>query len=211
MTRPVRVWAPAAKRVDVIARGSEISAVPDGNGWWRGPELEAGATYAFRIDGGEPRPDPRSVWQPHGVHGPSCVVDAHEAPRALARHIPLRDAIIYELHIGTFSAGGTFQSAVPHLDHLVELGVTHVELMPIAQFPGTHGWGYDGVGLFAAHAPYGGPQGLRTLIDECHARGLAVLIDVVHNHFGPEGAYASELAPYKTQKHHTPWGEAINL
>jgi maltooligosyltrehalose trehalohydrolase len=125
--------------------------------------------------------------------------------------VPLRDAVIYELHVGTFTQGGTFASAIEHLDHLVELGVTHVELMPVAQFPGTYGWGYDGVDLFAAHEPYGGPTALRDLIVACHARGLAVLVDVVHNHFGPEGAYASELAPYRTRKHHTPWGDAINL
>jgi maltooligosyltrehalose trehalohydrolase len=212
MSRTLRVWAPDAARVDVLVGDVERPAAHDGNGWWRGPELRAGDLYWVRVDGGSPRPDPRSPWQPFGVHGPSCWLDtATLAPKRLARQVPLRDAVIYELHVGTFTQGGTFASAIDHLDDLVALGVTHVELMPVAQFPGTHGWGYDGVGLYAAHEPYGGPTALRDLIAQCHARGLAVLIDVVHNHFGPEGAYAAELAPYKTKKHQTPWGEAINL
>jgi maltooligosyltrehalose trehalohydrolase len=119
--------------------------------------------------------------------------------------------VIYELHVGTFSQEGTFAGAVAHLDHLVELGVTHIELMPVAQFSGTHGWGYDGVDEFAPHAPYGGPAGLRELIRQCHLRGLGVIIDVVHNHFGPEGAFWTKFGPYTTNKHKTPWGEAINL
>jgi maltooligosyltrehalose trehalohydrolase len=212
MTRSLRVWAPDARHLDVIVGDDEQPAVREGNGWWRGPVLHPGDLYWIRVDGGPRRPDPRSVFQPHGVHGPSCWLDtAALRPARVPPQVPLRDAVIYELHVGTFTEGGTFASAVEHLDDLVELGVTHVELMPIAQFPGTHGWGYDGVDLYAAHAPYGGPEGLRDLIAQCHARGLAVLIDVVHNHFGPEGAYAATFAPYKTKRHQTPWGEAINL
>lgn len=213
MDRPLRVWAPHAKRLTVVVGDREHTAAPDGGGWWRGPVLRAGDLYWIRADGGPRRPDPRSPWQPYGVHGPSCWIDtAALRPRPAARrYVPLRDALIYELHVGTFTHDGTFASAADQLDHLVELGVTHVEVMPIAQFPGTHGWGYDGVDLYAAHEPYGGPRGFRDLVVQCHARGLAVIVDVVHNHFGPEGAYASELGPYKTSRHHTPWGEAINL
>jgi maltooligosyltrehalose trehalohydrolase len=212
MNRSLRVWAPTAERVDVVVGTEEHAASRESHGWWRGPRLHDGQLYWIRIDGGENRPDPRSTYQPHGVHGPSCWLDtATLGPAKPALYVPLRDAIIYELHVGTFTEGGTFASTVTHLDDLVALGVTHVELMPIAQFPGHHGWGYDGVDLYAAHAPYGGPRGLRDLIAECHARGLAVIVDVVHNHFGPEGAYAAELAPYKTKRHQTPWGEAINL
>ncbi len=181
-------------------------------GWWLGPMLAPDEDYQISMDGGPPRPDPRSRYQPDGVHGVSRWIDPRGlAPSPLVRHVALRDAVIYELHIGTFSEAGTFHGAVEHLDKLVELGITHVELLPINQFPGKHGWGYDGVGLYAAHAAYGGPAGLRQLISQCHARGLAVLIDVVHNHFGPEGAYFDELGPYHTKEHATPWGPAINL
>ncbi|MBL9018409.1 MAG: malto-oligosyltrehalose trehalohydrolase [Myxococcales bacterium] len=212
MTSRVRVWAPRASRIDVIRGSDPTPAAAERGGWWAGPVLAPGEDYAIAIDGGPPRPDPRSRWQPHGVHGASRWVDAGGlSPAPLACHIPLRDAVIYELHVGTFSRAGTFAGAIEHLDHLVELGITHVELLPVAQFPGTHGWGYDGVDLWAAHAGYGGPAGLHELIGACHARGLAVLIDVVHNHFGPEGAYVDELGPYHTPEHMTPWGPAINL
>ncbi|HEY5951426.1 MAG TPA: malto-oligosyltrehalose trehalohydrolase [Kofleriaceae bacterium] len=212
MNRSLRVWAPGAKRVDVVVGAAEQPAACESHGWWRGPRLHEGDLYFIRIDGGPPLPDPRSTSQPKGVHGPSCWLDTSElGPARPTPFVPLRDAIIYELHVGTFTQGGTFASAVEHLDDLVQLGITHVELMPIAQFSGTHGWGYDGVDLYAAHAAYGGPRGLRDLIHECHVRGLAVIIDVVHNHFGPEGAYLADIAPYKTRKHQTPWGAAINL
>src|SRR4051794_15337 len=189
MSDCVRVWAPRASRIEVIRNGHPMAAAAERDGWWTGPRLEANEAYAIRIDGGPPRPDPRSRYQPDGVHGPSRWIDPRAlAPAPLRCHVPLREAVIYELHVGTFSEAGTFHGTCEHLDKLVELGVTHVELMPVAQFPGTHGWGYDGVDLYAAHAGYGGPAGLHELIDQCHARGLAVLIDVVHNHLGPEGA-----------------------
>jgi maltooligosyltrehalose trehalohydrolase len=209
---PLRVWAPRASRVEIVRRdGRRIAATAEPGGWWCGPSLAPGDDYAISLDGGPLRPDPRSRLQPEGVHGWSRWIEPD--PPAPIRPAPaaLRDAVIYELHVGTFSEAGTFAGAIPHLDHLGELGVTHVELMPVAQFAGHHGWGYDGVDLYATHAPYGGPEGLRALIEACHARGMAVLIDVVHNHLGPEGAYLPELGPYKTAAHRTPWGEAINL
>lgn len=208
---PLRIWAPRAQRLEVLVGESRIAATQIGEGWWQGPRLTHGDRYALSIDGGPPRPDPRSPWQPDGVNASSCWV--HSAPPAHSTfsQVALRDAVIYELHVGTFSQAGTFEGAIPLLDHLVELGVTHVEIMPIAQFSGHHGWGYDGVDIFAPHAPYGGPVGLRKLIDACHDKHLAVLIDVVHNHFGPEGAFWTQFGPYTTNKHQTPWGEAINL
>ncbi len=207
----MRVWAPFASRVDLVLGDRRAPMAHEAGGWFRGPALDLGVDYAISLDGGPPRPDPRSRWQPHGVDRPSRTVEPLPPPGLRARPVPLRDALIYELHVGTFSPSGTFSGAIPHLASLAELGVTHVELMPIAQFPGAHGWGYDGVHLFAPHAAYGGPAALRALVDECHQLGLAVLVDVVHNHFGPEGDYTSELGPYKTDRYQTPWGDAINL
>lgn len=211
MAEPLRIWAPRARQVDVVMGDLRVPARSQGDGVWQGPPLRDGDLYSISLDGGPPMPDPRSRFQPHGVNGPSQWIE-HGAPvRHAVRPASLADAVIYELHIGTFSVDGTFTGAIPHLDHIAELGVTHVEIMPVAAFSGRHGWGYDGVDLHAAHAPYGGPTGLRELIAACHARGLGVLIDVVHNHFGPEGAYWNSFAPYTTKKHQTPWGEAINL
>jgi maltooligosyltrehalose trehalohydrolase len=186
-----------------------------GGGWWQVdvPSAGAGTDYRFALDGGEPLPDPRSAWQPHGVFGPSRVVDhgafrwadqAWQAP-------PLSSAVIYELHVGTFTPEGTFDSAISRLDHLVDLGISHVELMPVNEFPGVRGWGYDGVDLYAPHHAYGGPDGLKRLVDACHARGLAILLDVVYNHLGPSGNYLGRFGPYFTERYTTPWGQAINL
>ena len=212
MTDPVRLWAPNARRVAMLVANTPVEMRREPDGWWSGPALASGTNYAFSLDGGPPRPDPRSRWQPDGVHGGSRWID-HAPLRSPATHtiVPLREAIVYELHVGTFTRSGTFAEAIPHLDQLVELGVTHVELMPVAQFSGNHGWGYDGVDLFAPHAPYGGPHGLHELIRACHARGLAVLVDIVPNHFGPDGAYVHELGPYTHDRHVTPWGDAVNL
>ncbi|MBA3393070.1 MAG: hypothetical protein H0T89_10520 [Deltaproteobacteria bacterium] len=196
MQDAVRIWAPLAKRLDVLVGDQRLEVVREHGGWWRGPVLANGADYAISADAGPPRPDPRSRWQPAGVHGRSRWIEPASVPApARFTQVPLRDAVIYELHVGTFSREGTFAGAIDHLDHLVELGVSHVELMPVAQFSGTHGWGYDGVDLYAPHAAYGGPAGLHALIAACHERKLAVLIDVVHNHLGPEGAYLPELGP----------------
>jgi maltooligosyltrehalose trehalohydrolase len=214
------VWAPEAATVELVVgderRGMERD--PGRTGWWRldAAELGAGTDYAFSVDGGDPRPDPRSRWQPHGVHGPSRVVEAGMAhgtggssPEWRGFHLP--SAVLYELHIGTFTPEGTFGSAIGRLDHLVELGVTAVSLMPVNAFSGRHGWGYDGVGLYAVHDAYGGPAGLHRFLDACHARGLGVILDVVYNHLGPAGNYLGEFGPYFTDHYSTPWGEAVNF
>jgi maltooligosyltrehalose trehalohydrolase len=214
-----RVWAPNAKKTVAVLTGGvrrELVKEAQTHGWWRlpGSQLETGTDYAFIIDGEEPAlPDPRSPWQPQGVHGPSCRIDHSQfawSDRQFSAP-PLSQAVIYELHTGTFSQAGTFEAAIPHLDHLVNLGVTHVELMPVAQFPGSRGWGYDGVDLFAPHQAYGGPLGLKRLVDACHAKGLAVLLDVVYNHFGPSGNYLPRFGPYLTDRYATPWGSAVNF
>ena len=207
-----RVWAPRAERVDLEIDGaSPVPMVPAHGGWF---EAEADATdYAFRLDGGPPRPDPRSPWQPNGVDGPSRVVDHAAFPWTdqawKGLHLP--SAVVYELHVGTFTPEGTFDAVIERLDHLVELGVDTVELMPVAEFPGDRGWGYDGVDLYAPHHAYGGPDGFKRLIDACHGRGIAVILDVVYNHLGPSGNFLPEFAPYFTDRYATPWGEAVNL
>ena len=183
-------------------------------GWWqaRVEGAHPGTDYTFSIDGGSPLPDPRSCWQPEGVHGPSRLVDG-EFPWTDGHWNPplLASGILYELHTGTFTPQGTFQAAIGKLDHLVNLGVTHIELMPVAEFPGRWGWGYDGVDLFAPSHHYGSPDDLKSLVNSCHEHGLAVLLDVVYNHFGPDGNYFSKLGPYTTKKYETPWGDAVNL
>ncbi len=210
-----RVWAPAAARVDLEVEGERHALRPEGAGWWAAelPGAGPGTRYRFSVDGGEPRPDPRSPWQPDGVHGPSATVDHAAFPWSDGGFRPpaLADGVVYELHVGTFTPAGTFEAAIERLGHLVDLGVTHVELMPVAAFPGVRGWGYDGVDLFAPHTPYGGPDGLKRLVDACHARGLAVLLDVVYNHLGPSGNYLGVFGPYFTDRYATPWGQAINL
>lgn len=210
-----RVWAPAAHQVDLVIARDRWPLVPERGGWWSIdlPSVGPGTDYRFSVDGGEPRPDPRSPWQPAGVHGPSRVVDQTAFPWTDAgwNAPPLASAIVYELHIGTFTPEGTFDSAIARLDHLVDLGVTHVELMPVSEFPGARGWGYDGVDLYAPHHAYGGPDALKRLVNACHARGLAVILDVVYNHLGPDGNYLAVYGPYFTDRHHTPWGAAINF
>jgi maltooligosyltrehalose trehalohydrolase len=210
----LRVWAPAAKRVDLVTGGARQAMSAAAAGWWEiDAPAEARAGYAFSLDGGPPRPDPRGQRLPDGVHGFSRPVDhtAFSWTDGGFRPEPLADAIVYELHVGTFSPEGTFDGVAGRLDYLVRLGATHVELMPVHSFPGRHGWGYDAAGLFAPHEPYGGPDGLKRLVDACHSRGLAVILDVVYNHFGPEGNYLDEFGPYRTGRFTTPWGEAVNL
>jgi maltooligosyltrehalose trehalohydrolase len=208
------VWAPRASRVELVSDGGRLPMAAREGGWWASSvALPPNTDYGFALDGGDPLPDPRSPWQPDGVHGLSRTVD-HEAfdwTDAGWSAPPLADAIIYELHVGTFTADGTFDATIDRLDHLVDLGVTHLELMPVAEFGGDHGWGYDGVDLYAPHHAYGGPEGLKRLVDGAHARGLAVLLDVVYNHLGPDGNYLSRFGPYFSGKYATPWGEAINF
>ena len=209
------VWAPRAQRVEVETGGQRLTMSPAGRGWWarRAADAGPGSDYAFSLDGGPPRPDPRSASQPGGVHGPSRVVD-HTAFRwsdSGWRGLPLAGSVLYECHIGTFSAAGTFDGAIEHLDHIAALGVDAIELMPVAEFPGRRGWGYDGVALFAPQDAYGGPDGLRRLVDAAHARGLGVIMDVVYNHLGPEGNYLPEFGPYFSAQHQTNWGDAINF
>ena len=173
---------------------------------------EAGLRYFYLLDGERRRPDPASRGLPDGVHGPSEAVDTAGFAWTDAgwRGLPLRDMIVYEIHVGTFTAEGTFDAVIPRLERLRELGVTAIELMPVASFPGARNWGYDGVGLFAPQRGYGGPLGLQRLVDACHGRGLAVILDVVYNHLGPEGNYLAEYGPYFTDRHRTPWGPAMN-
>lgn len=211
-----RVWAPNAKHgVDLVLDDRRVALEGREAGWWEGPAgtLEHGTDYAFSIDGGEPRPDPRSPWQPHGPHGRSRWLDhARHAWRDDGWRPPSwESAIVYELHVGTFSPGGTFDSAIERLDDVARLGVTHLELMPVGEFPGRVGWGYDGVDLYAPEHAYGGPEAMKRFVDAAHERGLAVLLDVVYNHFGPDGNFLMEFGPYLTDRHHTPWGDAVNL
>jgi maltooligosyltrehalose trehalohydrolase len=213
----LRVWAPRARHGVQVDRGDgskRIAMRAEADGWYRAsvPGLAAGDDYGFVVDDRGPFPDPRSAFQPHGVHGLSRLVD-HGAfdwtDHDWAGADP-RDGVVYELHVGTFSPAGDFDGVVERLDHLVDLGITAVELLPVCEFSGIRNWGYDGVHLFAPHHAYGGPDGLRRLVDACHRRGLAVVLDVVYNHLGPEGNYLGLYAPYFTDFYVTPWGEAVN-
>lgn len=210
-----RVWAPRARdQVDLVLGAERHPMQPEARGWWVSDHaVVTGERYAYAIDGGEPRADPRSLSQPDGPHGASEVVDlaAHTWGDAAWPGVTLDRAVIYELHVGTFTPEGTFAAAADRLDHLVALGITMVEVMPIAAFPGERGWGYDGVNLFAAHEAYGGIGGLQAFVDACHQRGIGVCLDVVYNHLGPDGNYLAEFGPYFTDRYHTPWGWAVNL
>ncbi len=187
---------------------------PCGGGYWQGhcPEARPGDRYTYRLDGTRSRPDPASRYQPEGVHGPSEIIDPGSYPWRDEnwRGVPREDLIIYEIHVGTFTAEGTFAAARDRLDEVVDLGATAVEIMPVAQTPGRWNWGYDGVDLFAPAHAYGTPDDFKALVDACHARGLAVILDVVYNHLGPEGNYLAEFGPYVSRKHRTPWGDALN-
>ncbi|MEJ3747697.1 malto-oligosyltrehalose trehalohydrolase [Actinomycetes bacterium KLBMP 9797] len=209
------VWGPEVRRLRIRLTGRDVELAPDGDGWWRAsvPAAGPGTDYGYLVDDSdEVLPDPRSAWQPHGVHGPSRVYDhaAFAWTDAGWRGRALAGSVLYELHVGTFTPEGTFDAAIGRLDHLVDLGVDLVELLPVNAFNGVHGWGYDGVCWFAPHEPYGGPDGLKRLVDACHARGLGVIIDAVYNHFGPSGAYPPRFAPYLASGENT-WGRSINL
>ncbi|MFC5199410.1 MULTISPECIES: malto-oligosyltrehalose trehalohydrolase [Streptomyces] len=209
------VWAPQADRVALHCEGatSALERDPERAGWWTGDaEARDGTRYGFAVDDGPVLPDPRSRRQPDGPDGLSAVVAQDRyAWRADWAGRPLQGAVLYELHVGTYTPGGTLDSAAERLGHLAELGVTHIELMPLCPFPGQHGWGYEGVSLWAVHEPYGGPEALKRFVDRAHELGLGVVLDVVHNHLGPSGNHLPAFGPYFTDTHQTPWGSAVNL
>ncbi|MEM6450680.1 MAG: malto-oligosyltrehalose trehalohydrolase [Cyanobacteria bacterium P01_D01_bin.105] len=220
------VWAPLATEVsvEIVGNNGEVSERlamrKNERGYWCAiaPNADAGTRYRYRVQDtpdSEPGawPDPASRYQPLGVHGPSEVIDhsVFEWTDSSWPGIKLADYIIYELHVATFTQGGTFESALERLPHLVDLGITAVEIMPVAQFPGARNWGYDGAFPYAVQNSYGGPDGLKKLVDACHGHGLAVIMDVVYNHFGPEGNYTGKFGPYTTDRYRTPWGNAINF
>lgn len=211
------VWAPNARRVELhlVAPEERMELMQDiGGGYFaaEAPGVAAGALYFYRLDGGGDLPDPASRSQPRGPHGPSEVVDrAYPWTDAGWTGLALRDHVFYELHVGAYTPEGTFDAAVAHLPGLRELGVTAVELMPVAETPGRRNWGYDGVDLWAPHSGYGGPRGLKRLVDACHAHGLAAVLDVVYNHLGPEGNHLARFGPYFTDAYKTPWGPAVNF
>ena len=210
------VWAPRAERVELDFPGAaprRFTLEPRGRGYhYREVPAMPGDRYTLSLDGGPPRPDPASRLQPQGVHGPSAVVDpSFPWSDGSWNGVPLERYVFYELHVGTFTPEGTFDAVIPHLPRLADLGVTAVELMPVAQFPSSRNWGYDGVALFAVQNSYGGPEGLKRLVDACHRTGMAAVLDVVYNHLGPEGNYLREFGPYFTDRYRTPWGDAINF
>jgi len=207
------VWAPHHERLRIRFPddGRSEAMTPEQDGYHTSVTFApVGTRYLFELSNGNLRPDPCSLGQPEGVHGPSIVLPR---PRSVSgfRCAPLHEHVLYELHVGTFTQEGTFDAIIPRLDALAELGITAIELMPVAQFPGERNWGYDGVLPFAAQWSYGGLPGLLRLVDACHARGLAVILDVVYNHLGPEGNYLSEFGPYFTDRYKTPWGAALNF
>jgi maltooligosyltrehalose trehalohydrolase len=238
----IAVWAPSATSVELVTAEHRVALLPGADGEWQVDVDQSLLQHGYRysIDGADPIPDPRSRWQPGGVHGASYAVgELRPREAAVARGMddsrdagdtrgtrdstdtndehafpfvqrPLRDAVIYEMHVGTFTAEGTYTAAQAKLAHLIHLGITHIELMPLATFPGRRGWGYDGVDLYAPFPAYGTPQDLAAFVDACHAQGLAVLLDVVYNHLGPDGNYLAQYGPYFTDRYRTPWGAAVN-
>jgi maltooligosyltrehalose trehalohydrolase len=212
-----RVWAPRPKKVSVQVNGKPFAMEgPNDQGYWNAKVDDAGygATYGFLLDDDEMLyPDPRSFRQPDGVHGPSVLYDqkAFAWSDSAWQGYPLASAIIYELHIGTFTKDGTFDSAIERLGFLQDLGITHIEVMPVSEWAGNRGWGYDGVDLFAVYEPYGGPDAFKRFVDACHHHCMGVILDVVYNHLGPVGNYTGKFGPYITDRHKTPWGDAINF
>ena len=211
-----RVWSPSAEAVEVIVKDRKegLPLQQDSRGYWEGTidNVKPGALYKFQLNGTDEFPDPASRSQPDGVHSWSQVVDTNYYWKDLDwKGRPLGEMLIYELHVGTFTSQGTFEAIINKLDHLEELGINTIEIMPISQFPGSRNWGYDGVYPFAAQDSYGGVNGLKKLIDTCHQRGFSVLLDVVYNHLGPEGNYLSQFGPSFTDKYNTPWGSSINF
>ena len=209
----VRVWAPEIRQVMLDLEGRQVRMDSQEDGWWSAAAPPHPFRYAFRLDGGQPLPDPRSPHQPEGVHGRSGSLDhtAFTWRDSRWQAPPLASAVIYEMHIGTFTPEGTFDAAIERLPYLRDLGISHVELMPVAEFSGAWGWGYDGVDIWAPHHIYGGPDGLKRLVSAMHEQGIAAILDVVYNHLGPDGNYLAQFGPYFTSYHRTPWGDATNL
>jgi len=208
------VWAPRPRSVDLLLPDGRHPMTRDEHGWWHVcADVPPESTYAFSLDGGDPRPDPQALRLPDGPHGWSQLYDPDEFVWSDGNWtgVELPGSVIYEVHVGTFTEAGTLDAAVERLPHLVNLGVTMVELLPLAPFPGERGWGYDGVAPFAVHEAYGGPAALQRFVDAAHAVGIGVCLDVVYNHLGPDGNYLAEFGPYLTDHHHTPWGPALNL
>ncbi len=211
------VWAPIRNAVDLHIISAQERYIPlnrDNRGYYSATvtDVHPGDLYYYRLDQEEEFPDPASRFQPRGVHGPSQVVNSEYAWKNDAwRGIPLKEYILYELHVGSFTPEGTFDGVEKRVAELKDLGVTALEIMPVAQFPGERNWGYDGVYPFAVQNSYGGPESLKRLVDACHGAGLAVVLDVVYNHFGPEGNYLSKFGPYFTSRYYTPWGDAVNF
>jgi maltooligosyltrehalose trehalohydrolase len=213
------VWAPEARLVEVsLTRDGESEShrlARDSDGVHSGTvrRVPAGSDYSYRLDGGPGRPDPVSRWRPQGVHGPTRVVDpaAFRWSDAAWRGVEMADLVIYEVHVGTMTHAGTFDGVIERLQALRDLGVTAIEIMPVAEFPGGRNWGYDGVSLYAVQSSYGGPNRLKRLVDAAHRAGLAVLLDVVYNHLGPEGNYLAEFGPYFSDRYRTTWGAGFNL
>ena len=208
------VWAPTPSLVELVVDGERFELRRSPAGWWSTDAVvpEPGARYGFALDGGPVRPDPRSASQPDGPDGLSAWID-HEFAWTDGdwRGVALAGAVLYELHVGTFTPNGTFDDAIERLPYLRALGIDAVEVMPVAEFSGSRGWGYDGVDLYAPHSAYGGPQAMKRFVDACHAHGIGVVLDVVYNHLGPSGNYLAEFGPYFSERHHTNWGPAVNL
>lgn len=212
------VWAPFRKKVElkiISARERVVAMNKDKLGYWKAviKNVLPGARYSFRLDGKIERPDPASYFQPDGVHGPSQVIDrdSFRWDDGNWRGVNIADMIMYEIHTGTFTPEGTFEAIIPRLGEIVDLGINAIELMPVAQFPGERNWGYDGAFPYAPQNSYGGPDGLKRLINECHKKEISVILDVVYNHLGPEGNYFWDYGPYFTDRYKTPWGNALNF
>src|SRR6056297_1291428 len=211
------IWCPGDSPVSIELTGSgrSLTLDRDDQGYCVGiaEQMRPGDEYLVKVGDGQPRPDPASRYQPQGVHGPSQVVDSNRFAWTDQKWSGVRreDLVIYELHLGAFTQEGTLAAAIKRLDELVELGITAVELMPLADAAGHWNWGYDGVHFFAPNRNYGTPDDLRRFVDQAHQKGLAVILDVVYNHFGPEGNYLGQIAPYLSRRHQTVWGDAPNF
>jgi maltooligosyltrehalose trehalohydrolase len=210
----VVLWAPLANEVELFLNEETISLEKQQYGYWTitTNKIKPGDRYKFSLDKKPPFPDPASLWQPDGVHERSAAFDLkkYQWQDASWKNIPLNDYIIYEVHTGTFSNQHNFKGIIEKLDYLIDLGITAIEIMPVGQFPGKRNWGYDGVYPYAVQHSYGGPESLQQLVDTCHQKGLAIILDVIYNHLGPEGNYLGECGPYFTDKYKTPWGKAMN-